>query len=191
MWTPQKKSLIIQSLRCVCLSGSSHWSRRAQRGSCVLPGKRWGWSRAAVAAAAAGVWCGGGDTRSSSSIWRWSPKPAKTLQWVKDQNGNGKKNDCLLVIVKLSQKVTNWPKREKMFYCTSLWLKLHKMPAASTNTGDHILPTSGSDKVKHSHACILSACMCYIMNFIEQYQFSHHWQVQSCSYLLDKSTTDL
>lgn len=102
-----------------------------------------------------------------------------------------KKNDCLLVIVKLSQKVTNWPKREKMFYCTSLWLILHKMPAASTNTGDHILPTSGSDKVKHSHACILSACMCCIMNFIEQYQFSRHWQVQSCSYLLDKSTTDL
>lgn len=192
MQTPQK-SLIIQSSCCVCLSGSSHWSRRAQRGSCVLPGKRWGWSRAAVAAAAAGAWCDGGDTRSNSSIWRWSPKPTKTLQWVKDQHSH------VMVPVELWQngekKVLMWLfasyRKIRMFYCTSLQGILHKMPAANTNTGDHILPTSGSDKVKHSHACILFACMCCIMNFMAQYQFNRHWQVQSCSYLLEKSTTDL
>lgn len=61
-------------------SGSSYWSRVGQRGSCALRGRRWGWSRVAAAAAAGGVWCGGGDTRSSSSEWRWSPTPSKTLQ---------------------------------------------------------------------------------------------------------------
>ena len=106
----------------MCLSGSSHWNRRAQRGSCVLPGKRWGWSRAAVAAAAAGAWCGGGDTRSSSSIWRWSPKPTRTLQWVKDQHSH------VMVPVELWQngkKVLMWLFSSyckiRMFYCTSLW----------------------------------------------------------------------
>lgn len=64
---------------CVCVGGS-YWSRRAQRGSCALPGRRWGWSRVAAAAAAAGVWCGGGDTHSSSSGWRWWPRPTRTLQ---------------------------------------------------------------------------------------------------------------
>lgn len=60
--------------------GSSYWSRVGQQGSCALHGRRWGWSRVAAAAAAGGVWCAGGDTRSSSSEWRWSPKPSKTLQ---------------------------------------------------------------------------------------------------------------
>lgn len=60
--------------------GSSYWSRVGQQGSCALHGRRWGWSRVAAAAAAGGVWCAGGDTRSSSSEWRWSPRPSKTLQ---------------------------------------------------------------------------------------------------------------
>lgn len=98
-------------------------------------------------------------------------------------------------LTKWKKKVLTWLfasyRKIRMFYCTSLQGILHKMPAANTNTGDHILPTSGSDKVKHSHACILFACMCCIMNFMAQYQFNRHWQVQSCSYLLEKSTTDL
>lgn len=68
----------------VC-GGRAYWSKRAQRGSCVLHGKQWGWSRAAVVAAVVCVWCGDDDIHSSSLKWRWLPTPTKTLKSEEEQ----------------------------------------------------------------------------------------------------------
>lgn len=78
--TCSKNTLLLWYYLVLWWCESSYWSRAGQRGSCVLHGKQWGWSHVAAAAAVSGVWCDGGDTRSSSSEWRWSPKPSKTLQ---------------------------------------------------------------------------------------------------------------
>ncbi len=139
----KKVTHLVSSSCSVCLSGSSYWSRRAQRGSCVLRGKRWGWSRAAAVAAAVGVWCGDGDTHSSSSKWRWSPKPTKTLQWEEDQH-------CHVMFTVIFYNTHAWWrfKQERLCSTISIMFKMF-------NPADQILPRSGSNIVKDSHACIL------------------------------------